>query len=435
MLPADGRVPMQSLVRRAVAAAGEAETGSSNATALLAAFAAITDPALSSHTTDSADASGAAWRAYASSLLTPAEDAALLQATSCYEALSNFLFVLSTAAPDASAPVRQSLKVLRSDLHRFVPPPHPDNVVGLGAAGLAVPGATAAEAARWTPFGLLATVAAGSTAASAPVVAVSAFPGSWRLGERSWEDWARVQWRQCRGSLPHTRGYTCGLWLTIHTAAAAWTRQEAGAALMSADSATTAPEARFMHTLRSYLAHFFLCDECRAHFLGYSRNVHVPILAFAPLFRPSTSATADAARAMSLPSSQLSLWLWATHNTVNQRLAAVERAHDAGDPVFPKATFPRPRACPQCLAPDARPGCSNGGSGGGGREPAVDAVTGVEYADEPELHTVSTGAADSGDGAGVGAEASQCEWSPNWRFDQVVGFLDAFYAPSTAEGA
>ena len=487
----------------AAAAIASARVGvvTGNATTVLAAVAALASPSFTSQVAAaSASAAAAAarsdsdsaadsqsestdavavddgeawWVQYRAGLLSAREDAALLHATSCYESLSHMLLVLSTATPDAAPALRHSLAVLRGSLHRYVPPPHPDNVLGLGAGGRDVPGALAGQAHLWTPAGLRSATAP----AAAPAAALAEFPGSWQLGGRAWADWEAGRWRQCRGSLAHTRGYTCGLWLTLHGAAHRWPRGQetavAAAALASHTSATpvgsgsglhaaaaamtaataggAAPVASFMHTVRAYLTHFFLCNECRTHFLGYSRNAHVPLLAFAPLFAPSrtrpdppaadtgngpagaavggpVSLEAAAAAEVRLPSAQLALWLWATHNSVNERLHGVEAAHRAGDPVFPKALFPSQAACRDCRWAQRRPAhCpaaaaeAEASAAAAAAAAVADAESGVEYSDDD-------GEENSGDSDGkMKQQQAQCAWHPEWRFEKVASYLNNFF--------
>jgi hypothetical protein len=60
--------------------------------------------------------------------------------------------------------------------------------------------------------------------------------------------------------------------------------------------------ALFMHGLRAFIENFFMCEECRDHFVQQ-------------LNKPAASAVATKEQAVE--------WLWRTHNAVNARLAAV----------------------------------------------------------------------------------------------------------------
>jgi thiol oxidase len=53
----------------------------------------------------------------------------------------------------------------------------------------------------------------------------------------------------------------------------------------------------------------------------------------------------------------LSLWLWQTHNKVNERLMREEKTLGTGDPSFPKTLWPPQQLCPTCyLNPNASSG-------------------------------------------------------------------------------
>jgi hypothetical protein len=67
------------------------------------------------------------------------------------------------------------------------------------------------------------------------------------------------------------------------------------------------------------------------------------------------------------------LWVWDTHNQVNERLAREEAATSTADPAFPKEQWPSVAACPPCRshslvhtdhASDDKPGACVGGSHG-----------------------------------------------------------------------
>eukprot|EP01087_Luapelamoeba_hula_P007562 TRINITY_DN1848_c0_g1_i2.p1 TRINITY_DN1848_c0_g1~~TRINITY_DN1848_c0_g1_i2.p1 ORF type:complete len:673 (-),score=113.50 TRINITY_DN1848_c0_g1_i2:50-2068(-) len=119
-------------------------------------------------------------------------------------------------------------------------------------------------------------------------------------------------WRQCLGSTPEMRGYTCGLWNLFHTLVAQFPLRSAN---------TTSDAWR----IRTFLEHFFMCDECRNHFLGMSVNMQRDV-----------SSQHDAV-----------LWFWNAHNQVNKRL--VEQGSVTGnDPEFPKIQWPSYDRCQRC---------------------------------------------------------------------------------------
>jgi len=90
------------------------------------------------------------------------------------------------------------------------------------------------------------------------------------------------------------------------------------------------------------------------------------------------------------------IWLWTTHNEVNQRLAEVERKYghsSTGDPGHPKIQWPSEAACPKCKKPDTPAGVYD-----------LDAV--VEYLDKVYGVLPKSGRkADAGAGAGSSTTA------------------------------
>ncbi|GHP07486.1 hypothetical protein PPROV_000622800 [Pycnococcus provasolii] len=123
-------------------------------------------------------------------------------------------------------------------------------------------------------------------------------------------------WQDCRGTTEGGRGFTCGLWQLFHAVAvdAAVKQLDDGKALMEA--------------LDAYVRNFFGCQVCRDHFLTLI-----------------ASAQVRTAR-------DFALWLWRSHNVVNDRLAAEEAEGGDGDPSFPKVTWPGRMQCPACYKDD-----------------------------------------------------------------------------------
>ncbi|CAH2037599.1 unnamed protein product [Thlaspi arvense] len=115
----------------------------------------------------------------------------------------------------------------------------------------------------------------------------------------------------CRGSKNETRGFSCGLWILMHSLSV---RIEDG-------------ESQFAFTtICDFINNFFMCDECRRHFHDMCLSVKTP-------FKKSRDIV---------------LWLWSTHNKVNERLKKDEASLGTGDPKFPKMTWPPKQLCPSC---------------------------------------------------------------------------------------
>ncbi|OVA14526.1 Erv1/Alr [Macleaya cordata] len=128
----------------------------------------------------------------------------------------------------------------------------------------------------------------------------------------------RGYWIFCRGSKNETRGFSCGLWVLLHSVSV---RIEDG-------------ESQFaFRSTCDFIHNFFICQECRQHFHEMCSSITSPF-----------KKTADFA-----------LWLWTAHNQVNERLMKEEADLKTGDPKFPKMIWPPKQLCPSCyLSPPSR---------------------------------------------------------------------------------
>ncbi|XP_039116020.1 LOW QUALITY PROTEIN: sulfhydryl oxidase 1-like [Dioscorea cayenensis subsp. rotundata] len=128
----------------------------------------------------------------------------------------------------------------------------------------------------------------------------------------------RGYWIFCRGSKNETRGFSCGLWVLLHSLSVRVGDGES-------HSAFTA--------ICDFIHNFFLCDECRQHFYEMCLSVSTPL-----------NTTRD-----------LGLWLWRAHNKVNERLMIEEKDMKTEDPRFPKTIWPPKQLCNQCyFAPSSK---------------------------------------------------------------------------------
>ncbi|QHO36002.1 Sulfhydryl oxidase [Arachis hypogaea] len=107
------------------------------------------------------------------------------------------------------------------------------------------------------------------------------------------KDVPRGYWMFCRGSKNETRGFSCGLWVLLHSLSV---RIEDG-------------ESQFTFSATCDFVHdFFICEECRQHFYKMCSSVSSPF---------------NKAR-------DYALWLWSTHNKVNERLMKEEASLGTG---------------------------------------------------------------------------------------------------------
>ncbi|KAM1102290.1 hypothetical protein FF1_011087 [Malus domestica] len=125
------------------------------------------------------------------------------------------------------------------------------------------------------------------------------------------KDVPRGYWMFCRGSKNDTRGFSCGLWVLLHSLSV---RIEDG-------------ESNFAFTtICDFVHNFFVCEECRQHFYDMCSSVSSP-------FNKSRDFV---------------LWLWSAHNKVNERLIKEESSLGTADPKFPKMIWPPRQLCPSC---------------------------------------------------------------------------------------
>ncbi|KAJ3670718.1 hypothetical protein LUZ60_008144 [Juncus effusus] len=128
----------------------------------------------------------------------------------------------------------------------------------------------------------------------------------------------RGYWIFCRGSKKDTRGFSCGLWILMHSLSVRVGDGESQSAFVA---------------IQDFIHNFFICEECRKHFYNMCLSVTSPF-----------NSTRD-----------LSLWLWRAHNTVNERLIKDEKALGTGDPTFPKSIWPPRELCPSCQLSTSTP--------------------------------------------------------------------------------
>lgn len=121
----------------------------------------------------------------------------------------------------------------------------------------------------------------------------------------------RGYWMFCRGSKNDTRGFSCGLWVLLHSLSV---RVEDGESQLA------------FTTTCDFIHQFFICEECSQHFYNMCSRVSTPF-----------SSARD-----------FVLWLWTAHNEVNQRLKKTEASLGTGDPKFPKSIWPSKQLCPTC---------------------------------------------------------------------------------------
>lgn len=128
-----------------------------------------------------------------------------------------------------------------------------------------------------------------------------------------------VQFDHCKGSDGTKRGYTCTLWVLFHS----MTVKQAILAEQNQLSSTVKPSDVIV-SIREFVRHFFLCEECVRHFTNMTSNAENEIDSF----------------------KEAVLYLWRAHNNANRRLRNEETS---SDPAWPKVPFPTKEQCSSCV--------------------------------------------------------------------------------------
>lgn len=126
-----------------------------------------------------------------------------------------------------------------------------------------------------------------------------------------------TNWKHCLGSRDYYRGYPCGLWILFHTMTVYEYKNK-----FKKGNIHMMNNHEVILSMRSYIREFFACKECTDHFTKMSANIENE------LNRPESSV----------------IWLWKSHNNVNNRLKGVA----SEDPMHPKVEFPTKTMCQEC---------------------------------------------------------------------------------------
>lgn len=130
----------------------------------------------------------------------------------------------------------------------------------------------------------------------------------------------RENWVACQESDRQHKGYTCSLWLMFHS-------------LTVGEYLKAAPVKRFqltmvLYTMRDYITKFLGCTVCASNFEKETESLS------SSLNNRNSSV----------------LWLWYTHNRVNQRLNNEKPTQDKRP--LTEVIFPSPKLCSSCMKSD-----------------------------------------------------------------------------------
>ncbi|UJR13479.1 hypothetical protein I4U23_000493 [Adineta vaga] len=128
-----------------------------------------------------------------------------------------------------------------------------------------------------------------------------------------------LKFDHCYASDSSRRGYPCTLWILFHS----MTVKQARLAEQNALSSNVKPFDVIV-SIREFINHYFLCEECVTHFVNMTSNVENEINSY----------------------DESVLYLWRCHNSVNKRL---RYENYTNDPDWPKVPFPTKQQCNQCV--------------------------------------------------------------------------------------
>jgi len=146
---------------------------------------------------------------------------------------------------------------------------------------------------------------------------------AWRAVRVCGENEVLRPYVSCLGSTPETRGYTCGLWMLLHSTSVRMPEGGDGG-----DGGDGERGLAWLGVVEGYIRHFFQCADCAEHFL-------------------ESLGGADAKAVRSKRDAVL--WLWRTHNAVNERLVREDAAGtNPQDPVYKHVQWPVREVCGGC---------------------------------------------------------------------------------------
>jgi hypothetical protein len=142
-------------------------------------------------------------------------------------------------------------------------------------------------------------------------------------------------WVMCTSSRPARHAYPCGLWLLFHT-------------LMA--HAEPAHAMQTLQAISGYVDAFFGCDECAAHFHTLTAGMQMQLLSNQDEANSRSRAQASGGTGMGMAQmrDRAELWLWAAHNSVNDRLRTEIASGQVPFAEFAPYQWPSRDKCPDC---------------------------------------------------------------------------------------
>lgn len=138
-------------------------------------------------------------------------------------------------------------------------------------------------------------------------------------------------------------GFTCGFWKLLHTVSVGVAEHRGGRTLFTQSFNTFSP-AETADVIREFIANFFRCRECAAHFIASYDDCS---------FERCDRLTDDAGAASDADWKNMATWLWKFHNAVSVR---VMYKRGSRNPRLVKdeisVIWPSLQDCPSCYGDD-----------------------------------------------------------------------------------
>jgi hypothetical protein len=138
-------------------------------------------------------------------------------------------------------------------------------------------------------------------------------------------------------------GFTCGFWKLLHTVSIGVAEHRGGKTLFTQTFNTFSPS-ETGDVIREFIANFFRCRECAAHFIASYDDCS---------FMRCDRLTDDAESASDAEWKEVAKWLWKFHNAVSVRVWNEKHnngVHRPEDEI--KVIWPNPVHCPTCFRDD-----------------------------------------------------------------------------------
>jgi thiol-disulfide isomerase/thioredoxin len=154
---------------------------------------------------------------------------------------------------------------------------------------------------------------------------------------------------QCMTHQPIAMGYPCGLWQLFHIVSVGLAERHQGMEEAGGNSLFIVSPQSAGNTLRNVIHHFFGCLECAANYVEHYDSCGLD--ACHRLLPHDEMITNNDQSTLLWQWREFAVWLWETHNGVNERLKQEdleEEQQRGGNERHTEVMWPNLSQCPQC---------------------------------------------------------------------------------------